>query len=88
MVTELREKEGKMPDCVGPNDFGDDKRCENNAGGWPVIEAGEPWRDWDKDGVPDDWENQHGTDPSFADALEDHDGDGYTNVENWAHSIR
>jgi uncharacterized repeat protein (TIGR02543 family) len=38
--------------------------------------------DADEDGIPDDWETEHGLDPADpADALEDADGDGQSNRE-------
>ncbi|HMP08123.1 MAG TPA: hypothetical protein PJ982_17380, partial [Lacipirellulaceae bacterium] len=40
--------------------------------------------DGDHDGMPDDWETQHGFDPADpADGAQDADGDGYTNVEEF-----
>ncbi len=39
--------------------------------------------DSDGDGLPDTWENDHGTDPGTADGAGDPDGDGYTNFEEY-----
>lgn len=40
--------------------------------------------DSDNDGLPDDWENEHGLDPNNGnDALLDSDNDGYTNLEEF-----
>jgi hypothetical protein len=39
--------------------------------------------DTDGDGVPDDWELSHGTDPNGADGFEDPDGDGFSNVQEY-----
>ena len=40
--------------------------------------------DSDDDGMPDEWEKEHGLDPtSAADGSVDSDGDGYTNVEEY-----
>ena len=37
--------------------------------------------DGDRDGMPDDWETANGLDPSVDDSAEDHDDDGWTNLE-------
>lgn len=56
----------------------------SQVGGWPVLADGEPPVDQDHDGMPDDWEREHGFDPSSAaDNAFDADGDGYTNVEEY-----
>ena len=39
--------------------------------------------DWDGDGMPDDWEIQHGLNPWVNDADLDYDGDGLTNIEEY-----
>lgn len=39
--------------------------------------------DTDGDGLPDDWETAHGTDPETRDAEADPDGDGLTNREEY-----
>jgi hypothetical protein len=40
--------------------------------------------DDDDDGMPDTWENTYGLDPLTDDALEDADGDGYANIDEYA----
>jgi len=38
--------------------------------------------------MPDEWATQQGLDPrSPADAADDQDGDGYTNVEEYLHTV-
>ncbi len=55
----------------------------SEVGGYPEY-RGEPYRDSDGDGLPDDWESQRGLNPnSAADAGADLDGDGYTNIEDF-----
>jgi hypothetical protein len=58
------------------------------AGGYPQLAAGMPPSDSDHDGMPDDWEKQKGLDLNDpADANNDVDGDGYTNIEQYLHSL-
>ena len=57
---------------------------QDEVGGWPVLKSTPPLADSDKDGLPDDWEKRHGLDPdSYSDSLEDMDGDGYPNLEEY-----
>ena len=57
---------------------------QSDVGGWPRYESGAPSPDSDHDGMPDEWELQHGFDPTDAsDGTGDRDGDGYTNVEEF-----
>ena len=54
------------------------------AGGFPVIAAGTPCTDTDKDGMPDEWETKLSFNPNDAsDNANDADGDGYTNLEEY-----
>jgi len=57
------------------------------VGGWPELNSEAAPLDTDQDGMPDDWELEHGLDPyEPSDANGDRDGDGYTNIEeyiNW-----
>ncbi|MDD1654565.1 MAG: hypothetical protein LUO91_02510 [Methanomicrobiales archaeon] len=60
----------------------------SQRGGWPVLASGTPPVDSDRDGMPDTWETAAGLNPRDAsDAKGDRDGDGYTNVEEYANSI-
>ncbi len=59
----------------------------SQVGGYPEYH-GEPCADADKDGMPDDWEKQHGLDPADpADAGGDRNGDGYTHIEEFIHGL-
>ncbi|HUG93493.1 MAG TPA: hypothetical protein VML55_21820 [Planctomycetaceae bacterium] len=59
-------------------------RDPSEVGGWPELATGTPPADSDHDGMPDDWEREHGFDPrNPADGAGDADGDGYTNVEEF-----
>jgi hypothetical protein len=53
------------------------------VGGYPEY-RGQPYADADSDGIPDEWELNHGLDPkNAADAATDLNGDGYTNIEDF-----
>jgi hypothetical protein len=58
------------------------------VGGYPEYK-GTPYKDSDKDGMPDDYEIKHGLNPkSAADAsLYPKDGGGYTNIEIYLNSL-
>jgi len=61
---------------------------EQQVGGWPELKSAEPPQDADRDGMPDEWEKTNGFNPDdFADANQDADGDGYTNLEEYLNSI-
>ena len=76
VVVEVKNKTGRIIDS--PDD----------VGGYPKLAAGSPSADSDHDGMPDDWERQSKLNPGDpADATEDRDGDGYTNIEEYLHSL-
>jgi hypothetical protein len=55
----------------------------SQVGGYPEYK-GTPYRDADNDGMPDDWEEKHKLNAaSAADAAQDKDNDGYTNIEEF-----
>jgi len=59
----------------------------SQVGGYPVY-SGTPYKDSDKDGMPDDWETKHGLNANSAnDASLDRDKDGYTNIEEFLNSV-
>lgn len=54
------------------------------AGGWIEMKSGPVEADADEDGMPDSWEERHGLSVRDAsDNVEDADGDGYTNIEEF-----
>lgn len=56
----------------------------SDVGGWPDLVSGTSPTDSDDDGMPDEWEQQHGLDANNADdGSSDKDDDGYTNVEEY-----
>lgn len=57
------------------------------VGGYPEYK-GKPYKDSDNDGMPDAWEIKYGLDPfNPADASEDLNGDGYTNIEKYINAL-
>jgi pectate lyase len=60
----------------------------DEVGGYPSYSAGVAPLDSDGDGMPDEWERHEGLNPRNAsDGNTDLDGDGYTNVEEYLHSL-
>jgi pectate lyase len=60
----------------------------DDVGGYPRLAGGAAPVDSDRDGMPDEWERQNGLDPDDAgDGNGDLDSDGYTNVEEYLHSL-
>jgi len=77
IVSEVKNGTGKIIDD------------EQQVGGWPELKSTEPPQDSDKDGMPDEWEKQHGMDPGDpADRNIDTDADGYTNLEEYLNSTK
>ena len=58
---------------------------QSEVNGWGELDSGAVIVDRDQDGMPDEWERNHGSDPSRPDNNTDSDGDGYTNLENYLH---
>lgn len=59
----------------------------SQVGGYPEY-RGTPYKDADKDGMPDEWETRHGLNPkNAADASADRNKDGYTNIEEYLNSV-
>jgi hypothetical protein len=59
----------------------------SQVGGYPQYK-GEPVKDSDRDGMPDEWEIKYGLNPNDpADAGKDLSGDGYTNIEKYLNDI-
>jgi len=63
---------------------------QEDVGGWenyPEVHRAADW-DSDGDGIPDAWEVAHGLNPHDpADANQDLNGDGYTNLEKYLNSL-
>ena len=62
-------------------------RTPGEVGGWPQYASIPAPVDVDNDGMPDAWERRHGLDPTDpADYVDDPDGDGYLNIEEYLNS--
>ena len=58
------------------------------VGGWPLIDSIPALHDTDGDGMPDEWESAQGLNPGdHTDGLDDDDGDGYTNLEEYLNDL-
>jgi len=59
----------------------------SEVGGWPEYK-GTPYLDSDGDGLPDEWEQNHGLNPKdSSDATADTNGDGYSNIEDFINGL-
>ncbi len=59
-----------------------------DVGGYPNMSTYDVPLDSDNDGMPDDWEDANGLDKlNAADNSLDADGNGYTNIEEYLHSL-
>jgi pectate lyase len=75
LVEDVRRGTGRMVDDPA------------EVGGWPSLPAGRPRPDRDRDGMPDAWEAATGLTVGRDDSARDLDGDGYTNVEEYANGL-
>ena len=55
----------------------------HSPGTIPAIPASRAPADTDRDGMPDDWEDAHGSNPDLPDAWKDANGNGLANIEEW-----
>eukprot|EP01089_Gocevia_fonbrunei_P006855 TRINITY_DN17871_c0_g1_i1.p1 TRINITY_DN17871_c0_g1~~TRINITY_DN17871_c0_g1_i1.p1 ORF type:complete len:551 (-),score=62.01 TRINITY_DN17871_c0_g1_i1:532-2184(-) len=53
----------------------------------PALKVASPYTDSDGDGMSDDWEKGRGLNPNSADNNGDDDNDGYTNLEEFLHTL-
>lgn len=61
---------------------------QEDVGGWPVYDQGTILKDTDGDGMPDDWETEHGLNPaSSADGIKYNLSSDYTNLEVYLNSL-
>ena len=63
---------------------------QNEVGGWPVLAMGSYPKDTDGDGIPDDWEIAHGSDPHDKFDASNYNlraQSGYTWIEEYINSL-
>jgi hypothetical protein len=58
----------------------------SQVGGYPDYK-GTPYKDSDKDGMPDDWETKNGLNPNDPSDAPKYTSTGYTNIENYLNSL-
>jgi hypothetical protein len=59
----------------------------NQVGGYAEYK-GEPVKDTDGDGMPDEWELRYGLNPNDpSDAGKDRNGDGYPNIDKYINGL-
>lgn len=63
-------------------------KSQKEVGGWPILDSSPAPTDTDRDGMPDEWEKKNGTDPNNASDRNKVNGDGYTMLEDYLHSIK
>ncbi|MBW2457582.1 MAG: hypothetical protein JRI68_23955 [Deltaproteobacteria bacterium] len=68
----------------GTGDFVDDVAYPAD---FPQFTSSPAPADADNDGMPDAWEESHGLDSASDDSALDPDADGYTNIEDYLHSL-
>ncbi len=69
------------------NGTGELINSQREVGGWPKFKSTMPPVDTDQDGLPDDWERDHGLNPADPrDQSHDKDGNGSTNLEEYLNS--
>ena len=60
---------------------------ESDVGGYPELSNEVGAADTDRDGLPNDWEKIHGSDPTRMDSGLDSDGDGYTLLDDYLDEV-
>jgi pectate lyase len=76
IVDDVKNRTGKIIDSP------------DQVGGYPNLAEGTPAANSDHDGMPDEWERRMNLNPNDAsDGGGDLDSDGYTNIEEYLHSL-
>jgi hypothetical protein len=78
IVDQVRNRSGRIIDS------------QNQVGGWPVYQSGQYPNDSDHDGIPDNWELEHGLDPNSstdANSPSELAPSGYSWIEEYINSL-
>ncbi len=69
------------------NEGGHQIDSQNQVGGWPMLNSSNPPVDTDQDGMPDQWETEHGLNPSDPADGQAITGSGYSNLELYLNAL-
>lgn len=84
IVKEVKEKNASGMGVFGKKGIID---SPNTVGGWPEYKTVQAAIDSDNDGMPDEWEKQHGLNASNADDRNKKGEGGYTMLEIYLNSL-
>lgn len=86
IISEIREGKARYGGKYGQKSGIID--TQEQVGSWPILNSAQPEADEDHDGMPDEWEINQNLDVSNPqDGNDDHDHDGYTNLEEYLNSL-
>ena len=78
---------GNAPGHINSQDDTKPSSASSDWSAWPALNSTEAPVDTDKDGIPDEWENQHGLNPNNIDDGKQIGEGGYTNLEIYLNSL-
>lgn len=78
---------GNAPGHINSQDDNKPSGTSSDWSAWPTLNSTEAPVDTDKDGIPDEWENQHGLNPNNIDDGKQTGEGGYTNLEIYLNSL-
>lgn len=78
---------GNAPGHINSQDDNKPSGADETWSAWPKLNSTTPPTDSDNDGMPDEWETQHGLNPNDATDANQTDESGYTNIEVYINSL-
>lgn len=78
---------GNAPGHINSQDDNKPSGANSDWSAWPTLNSTEAPVDTDKDGIPDEWENQHGLNSNNIDDGKQIGEGGYTNLEIYLNSL-